>query len=310
MKQLLTVAGLALLFSACSVNYEKTKSGIAYKIFKGKGGEKLKGGEYVKFNADIRIVERDTVLNTTAGRMAAYAMVDTSRRSEYSLMEIISKCSVGDSTVFILNVDSLIKKNMIDPAAKGFKKDDRITFKIKVLKAFKNEQEVEADYKLESETEKNREIKEVEKYLADKGIKAEKTKNGAFVEIQSAGDTLKAQPGKEASVMYRGYLMTNNTVFDTNMDSTKGHTDPYTVQVGSGGVIPGWEEALPYFGKGGKGRIFVPAMLAYGMQARPEIPAYSNLIFDIEVKNVAAPAMPQQAPAMPGLPGGGKGQSH
>lgn len=310
MKQLLTVAGLALLFSACSVNYEKTKSGIAYKIFKGKGGEKLKSGEYVKFNADIRIIERDTTLNTTAGRVPAYAMVDTSKRTEYSFMEIISKCSVGDSTVFILSVDSLIKRNMINPSDKSFKKGDRITCKIKILKAFKSEQEVEPDYKQESELEKAREIKEVEKYLADKGIKAEKTKNGAFVEIQSAGDALKAEPGKEASVMYKGYLMTNKEVFDTNMDSTKGHTDPYKVQVGTGGVIPGWEEALPYFGKGGKGRIFVPAMLAYGMQARPEIPAYSNLIFDIEVKDVNAPAAAPPAPAVPGLPGGGQGQSH
>ncbi len=78
------------------------------------------------------------------------------------------------------------------------------------------------------------------------------------------------------------------------MDSTKGHTDPIEVPVGMHQVIPGWDEALPYFGKGGKGKILVPSMLGYGPQGRgADMPPYSNLIFDVEildVKNAPSPA--------------------
>src|SRR3954470_15705078 len=104
--------------------------------------------------------------------------------------------------------------------------------------------------------------------------------------------------------MYKGYFLTNtDKVFDTNMDTSKGHTNPIDVSVGSGSVIPGWEEALPYFGKGGKGKIYVPAMLAYGPQgSQGAIPPYSNLIFDVEVKDVKdAPKQSPTAQQQPSL---------
>jgi FKBP-type peptidyl-prolyl cis-trans isomerase len=119
-------------------------------------------------------------------------------------------------------------------------------------------------------------------------LKGIKTKNGAYVVLESPGDaSLKADSGKLASVMYRGYLQSNGKVFDTNMDTTKGHTDPIQVPVGSRNSIQGWNDALPYFGKGGKGKILVPAMLAYGPQAQgADIPAFSNLVFDVVITDV------------------------
>ena len=77
---------------------------------------------------------------------------------------------------------------------------------------------------------------------------------------------------------------------------------PYDVNVGSGTVIRGWELALKYFGKGGKGTIYVPSMNAYGPQGSPPvIPAYSNLAFDIEIADVkqGPPPAPPAIPVMP-----------
>jgi FKBP-type peptidyl-prolyl cis-trans isomerase len=178
-----------------------------------------------------------------------------------------------------------------------FKRGDMIKGKMSILKTYANENDVKADYEKEMTAEKDREVKDIKSYLAKKGIKAEQTKNGAFVEIEKPGDAQKAQSGKLASIMYKGYFLTNTSkVFDTNMDSSKGHTDPINVPVGRGQVIPGWDEALPYFGKGGKGKIYVPAMLAYGPQgSQGAIPPYSNLIFDVEIKDVKD-APKQQAP--------------
>src|SRR4030095_2661550 len=123
-----------------------------------------------------------------------------------------------------------------------------------------------------------------------------KTTTGACAVVENPGDqSLKADSGKLVTVMYKGYLQSNGKVFDTNMDTTKGHTDPYQFAVGSRNAIAGWNEAFPYFGKGAKGKILVPAMLAYGPQDQgPDIPAFSNLIFDVELLNVED--MPAQAP--------------
>ncbi len=81
--------------------------------------------------------------------------------------------------------------------------------------------------------------------------------------------------------------MDGGKVFDTNMDTSKHHTDPMEVVVGEGRVIQGWDEALPYFTKGSKGKTYIPSMLGYGMRGGGgDIPPYANLIFDIEVKDV------------------------
>jgi FKBP-type peptidyl-prolyl cis-trans isomerase len=119
--------------------------------------------------------------------------------------------------------------------------------------------------------------------------------------VENPGDqSMKADSGKIAVLKYKGYLQSNGTVFDTNFDSSKGHADPINVSVGSHSVIPAWEEALPHFGKGGSGKILVPAFLGYGPQGRPPvIPPNANLVFDIQVLDVkqAPPAQKVEHPS-------------
>lgn len=286
---MLAIASLAIVMASCNTNYEKTKSGLSYKIFGGKGsGTTLKPGMFAKLNIEYRLSPKDTVLNSTYGKVPLFTAVDTSAKTAYSFMELLPKVKQGDSVVFSISVDSLKSKGAIPDYNEIFKRGDQIKGKMTVLKTYTNENDIKADYEKEMTAEKDRETKDIKDYLAKKGIKAEQTKNGAFVQIDNAGDAQKAQTGKVASIMYKGYFLNNtDKVFDTNMDSSKGHTTPIEVPVGAGQVIPGWDEALPYFGKGGKGKIFVPAMLAYGPQgSQGAIPPYSNLIFDVEIRDV------------------------
>lgn len=304
MKQMLALAALAVVMASCNTNYEKTKSGLTYKIFKGKGGgTPLKAGMFAKLNIEYLLTPKDTVLNSTYGKVPLFTAIDTSAKTSYSFMELLPKVKQGDSVIFTISVDTLKNRGAIPDYNEIFKKGGLIKCKMSILKTFTNENDIRADYEKEMTAEKDREVKDIKSYLSKKGIKAEQTKNGAFVEIENAGDAQKAQPGKVASIMYKGYFLTdNNKVFDTNMDTSKGHTAPIDVPVGQGQVIPGWEEALPFFGKGGKGKIYVPAMLAYGPQgSQGAIPPYSNLIFDVEIRDIKD-APKQAAPS--GQPGG------
>ena len=293
MKKIIFGAFALLSIAACNVNYEKTPSGLVYKIFPGKGGEKLQVGKLVKYNVDFVLTNRsgkkDTSLNASPAK-AGYIEIDTSKRYEYSFVEILPKLSVGDSAVVVLSVDSLKKKNQVDPNDNMlFVKGSSIQCRLKILKTFKDQNEAIADYQKEIDKENQNEVKSVEDYLTKKGIKGGvKTKSGAYVVIENQGDQMqKADTGKVAFIKYKGYLQSNGEVFDTNLDSSKGHTDPISVIVGKQPIIPAWEEALPYFGKGGSGKIFVPAFLGYGPQGRPPvIPPDANLIFDIQIVDV------------------------
>jgi FKBP-type peptidyl-prolyl cis-trans isomerase len=293
MKKIIVAASALFSMAACNVNYEKTPSGLVYKIFPGKGGEKLQVGKLAKYNVDFVLTNRpgkkDTTLNSGPVR-AGYIEVDTSKRYEYSFVEILPKLSVGDSAVVVLSVDSLKKKSQVDPNDSVlFVKGTDIQCRLKILKTFKDQNAAITDYQSEIDKENKNEIKSVEDYMAKKGIKGGiKTKSGAYVVIENAGDqTRKADTGKVAYIKYKGYLQSNGEVFDTNFDSSKGHSDPISIIVGQQPVIPAWQEALPYFAKGGSGKILVPAFLGYGAQGRPPvIPPYSNLIFDIQVVDV------------------------
>jgi FKBP-type peptidyl-prolyl cis-trans isomerase FkpA len=299
MKQILAFAALVIMITSCNTNYEKTKSGLAYKIFKGDGKQKLKPGQFVKINGLVKIAGRDTVLFTTYNRLPEYLPLDSSTRLSHDFNEVLKFASVGDSLVVISQVDTLVKRGQLQ-YNDMFKRRDQIVTNIKVLGAYNNQQEVMADQQKEFEKEKNRETAELEGLLKKKGINAQKTANGVFVELQSPGDAQKVTTGKQVTVNYRGSLFENGKVFDSNIDTSFGHAQPFSFVTGARQTIQGWEEGLQLFGKGGKGNLYIPALMGYGPQgAPPTIPPYAPLKFEVQVTNIAeAPA--QTAPQMPG----------
>lgn len=270
------------------MNYQKTASGLPYKIFHGNGTVKPKAGEFAKFNLEYILQDRDSVFSSTYGKIPAYSGIDTGKQVKYSFMEVLPLMSEGDSAEMSISVDTLKNMGVIPDYNPMLVKGQVIKCKVQLLKVFKNEKDMLADYQKSIDSEKDKEVKSMEDYMAKNNMKGVKTKNGAYVVIDNPGDqSIKADSGKVATLMYRGYLQTNGKVFDTNMDTSKGHTDPIQVPVGSRGAIRGFTEGLPYFGKGGKGKLLIPAMLGYGGTPQgADIPAYSNLVFDIEVLNV------------------------
>lgn len=122
------------------------------------------------------------------------------------------------------------------------------------------------------------EIASLQSYLDSKGItNAVQHPNGFFYTIQDAGTGKKPTVCSSITVVYRGKL-TDDTQFDSN---TAG------VSFTLGGLVKGWQLGLPLIGSGGKITLYIPPSLGYGSVASGSIPANSNLIFDIQVLNVA-----------------------
>jgi FKBP-type peptidyl-prolyl cis-trans isomerase len=301
MKQLSAVLAFALLMASCN-QFEKTKTGMPYKIKKGANSVPLKNGQFIKFNIEFKVGEKDSILNSSYGHIPAFMRYDSSQLGKYNFTEVLPKLGQGDELTFTLSIDSLKNMGMIPEFNKTFNKGGVIKGKVEIVTVYNDQNAVEAAYKKEVEDEKAREIKDLNAYAAAKGLKTQSTPNGALVVLETPGDlTNKADSGKEATVLYKGYTV-DGKVFDSNMD--KPGAPEFKVVIGERKVIQGWDEGLRFFGKGGKGKILVPAMLGYGQQgAGGDIKPFTNLVFDVQIANVGIPAPAPAKPATtPGMP--------
>jgi FKBP-type peptidyl-prolyl cis-trans isomerase FkpA len=294
LKQILSVICLVCLLSSCSDNFQKTKSGLLYKIIPGKGkGSAAKPGSVIKFH--VLVKQKDSVTYNSFGKVPAFAMVDSSARS-YDITELFPMLKVGDSAVVVQLIDSLVKlqAGQMPP---GMKKGDKITFYVKVLDIMNDINTAQASYENEMNKQKERDIREVEDYLKSKKINSVKTTAGAFVEILRKGEGPLPDSGKQVFLKYTGKNF-KGEAFDSNVDPAFGHTDTFKIIIGQMGSIQGFEEGVRQLAKGGKARIYIPSMLGYGMQgAPPKIKPYEHLIFevdllDIQLAKAVIPAIP------------------
>ncbi len=113
-------------------------------------------------------------------------------------------------------------------------------------------------------------------YLNRNNIKAERLESGLYYTVEEAGSSEKPGPNSLMSAHYRGTLL-NGKEFDSSHKRGK----PYSFK--AGGVIKGWSEGIPLYGKGGKGTIFVPSSMGYGSRDMGTIPPNSVLIFEVEL---------------------------
>jgi FKBP-type peptidyl-prolyl cis-trans isomerase len=88
--------------------------------------------------------------------------------------------------------------------------------------------------------------------------------------------------GDTAVVHYRGMLQNGK-----EFDSSYKRNEPFSVTLGTGQVIKGWEEGIPGMKIGGKRKLTIPPSLGYGEQgAPPSIPPNATLIFEVELVDI------------------------
>ena len=115
------------------------------------------------------------------------------------------------------------------------------------------------------------------------------TESGLQYVMVEEGSGVSPETGSIVSVHYTGTLE-DGTKFDSSYD----RGEPIQFPLGTGRVIPGWDEGIGLLKEGGKAKLIIPSDLAYGEQGAGggAIPPNATLIFDVELVSVLPPPPP------------------
>jgi peptidylprolyl isomerase len=93
-----------------------------------------------------------------------------------------------------------------------------------------------------------------------------------------------AKAGDEVSVQYVGVNYKSGQEFDASW----GRGEPFTFALGSGMVIPGWEEGIEGMKVGGRRELIIPPGLGYGAAGSPPaIPPNETLVFVVDLEAIS-----------------------
>lgn len=113
-------------------------------------------------------------------------------------------------------------------------------------------------------------------YIQDHSLDATRTSTGLYYVIQDSGSTERPGLGSTVQMYYTGKML-DGKVFD----GVQSPADPLELPLAW--TIAGWQEGVPFYGRGGKGILLIPSHLAYGEDGAGEIPKNAVLVFDIEL---------------------------
>lgn len=258
-------------------------SGLYFIETKAGAGKSIVKGDMVKLNYSVSLLDGKQLFST-AQQGGPMPVEFGSQMETKGLEEAVGMMKKGGTAKLIV------------PSAIAFGEQGRgqvvgpyttLLYDVEVVdvttKAAYEKEKAEKQKKLDAETAKAKdgETGMLQKYLKDNNITAKPTASGLYYIEVKKGTGAKAVNGKKVSVNYTGKLL-NGNIFDTSVGKA-----PFEFELGKGQVIPGWDEAFTLMQAGGKAKLIIPSKLAYGPQAMGEkIPAYSTLVFDVELLSV------------------------
>ena len=256
--------------------YKMTESGLYYKYLVENDGPTAQLGEVVE--VDLAYYLNDSLLYSTKDMpQPFYAKVYESAFAG-DLNEGYTMMHKGDSMSMIMPADSVFLKMFNSRIVPDFVDSASIIrWEVKLVDIM-TEEEVNARIQAAMDEKFAAADETLRAYLAENNIEATPTESGLVYVCTQPGNGAKPEAGKKVKVHYTGTLL-DGTKFDSSVD----RGEPFEFPLGMGYVIPGWDEGVAMMSKGEKGILYVPAKLAYGERQAGPIPAFSNLIFEVEL---------------------------
>ncbi len=310
---MITAALLAgrLASAQAPANTGRTASGIEYQLFrKGADGRfapralavpadapyASRAGQFLTVFLEFR-TGRDSVLMSSRRvqpRPQPFPLLPAPPAG--TLEEAVALLLPGDSAVFRLPADTLFAKtfqgqpvppfvrragNVLVVSARAFELLSRDALVAREQQMQAEQAKLTAAHSAQQLAKDNAQI---QAYLKKNKLLARKTPGGTYYIITRTGKGALPKKGQIVSVLYKGSLLATGKVFDA---SAQHGNVPIDFPLGTGQVIPGWDQGIAALPKGSKAVLLIPSPLGYGARgAGADIPANSVLRFDVELVGV------------------------
>ena len=263
------------------VNNTITNDGLIILGVKGKG-RGPREGEILKINFDFITLQGDTLLDFFDREPVTVIYGDSYLGEGFTeAMRYVPEGGEGHFVIpSALAFDSVGLEDYVEPYTSFYlnvKNIDIMTV-----------DEYEAEEKMLKEAELAEAARRLEaepanmaKFIKEHNVNVEPSETGVYyLEIKTGtGDFV--DDGDIVSIYYNMYN-TDDKLVDSNYE-----TEPLSFVCGSGGMVPGIDEAVGKMRVGGKATIIVPSAMGFGDIAVDEaLPANSIVIFDLELVEV------------------------
>jgi FKBP-type peptidyl-prolyl cis-trans isomerase FkpA len=285
--KLLTWVMIIGFISACNGGdrgFSTADSGLKYKFHHKSGNEKAELDLILSMDMVYRLQD-SIIFDSRESGMPMYLELSAPQYPG-DIYEGLAMMAIGDSATFIIDAEAFFFQTVGVPELPYFiKSGDKIYFDVKLNnvmdeEGFMLEQERLAEEQIR--INEQRALDEdgiLDQYLLDENITMQPLPSGLYYIEKEKGDGPKVQEGQTVSVHYEGKLI-DGTVFDSSFE----RGTPLDFVVGSGQVIPGWDEGISMMNVGGKATLVIPSRLGYGERGAGQvIPPYSTLIFEVEL---------------------------
>lgn len=276
------LAALVLLPACGKVDYKMLK--------RGEGKMTPETGDYII--GEMWITVGDSVLMTNAGKPGPIIQVGEPE-FKGDLQEGVRLLHEGDSARFNIKADSIRARGMQLPEIVK----ETLTYVIKVEQIV-----AEADFPAYLEAKMAEadmaQQEAIAAYLQENNLNVEPTSDGLYFIRTQAGKGKAIQQGSPVKFHYVGRLL-DGTIFDTSIKEVAEENglfhpmrnyEPLSTMAGTGQMILGMDEGLLMMRQGDKATLIIPFQLGYGDRDLGPIPAYSTLIFEMEIVSVENPA--------------------
>ncbi len=297
--QFLIVLGAALtcavLLSSCNAGTTgsgkaMTKNGFEYIHHKANGGKTPQIGEYAYFNYALYVDDSLVETSQTRGFMPKMKIpsAEEVQGKPSPIVDGLQLMAVNDSLTIIFPLDSM------DRRPPQFANNTNLNYHISLVE-IKDQAGYDADLAAEKAEQDALiaagQAREAEvatmaaatlaSYKANKfGDQLKTTATGLKYIVHEEGNGPITEQGQKVEVHYYGTLTSDGSMFDNSFKVGK----PYPVALGTGSVIPGWDEGLALLKRGTKATFFIPPSLGYGERGSPPvIPPNAELQFYVEL---------------------------
>ncbi|HRG59961.1 MAG TPA: FKBP-type peptidyl-prolyl cis-trans isomerase [Bacteroidia bacterium] len=260
--------------------FQKTASGLEYRIYRNGGKTKPVAGDLIK-TILVYTNHKDSVIYDSRISRPENVFELLAPTFKGSLEEGMLMMAIGDSAIFKVNADSIYAKTFKTPRPKYVKKGSKLTFRIKLL-GIKTKESI--DTRTPEEIEKDNEARRIaepnliKEFVELNAITAQPSESGLYYIERQAGSGPSITKTSKVKIVY------NCTTLDgTMIDSQQ---KPIEIDMSLGKITKGMEEGLLKMSMGAKATLIIPSALAFGKRKISTVQPYTTLIYDMEVIEV------------------------